>query len=32
MKAIQISQAGGADVLKISDVERPSLNNDQALN
>ena len=31
MKAIQISQAGGADVLKISDVERPSLNNDQAL-
>jgi NADPH2:quinone reductase len=31
MKAIQISQAGGADVLKISDVDRPSLNNDQAL-
>ena len=31
MKAIQISQAGGADVLKISDVERPSLNNEQAL-
>jgi NADPH2:quinone reductase len=31
MKAIQISQAGGADVLKISYVERPSLNNDQAL-
>ena len=31
MKAIQISQAGGADVLKISDVERPSLNKDQAL-
>ena len=31
MKAIQISQAGGAEVLKISDVERPSLNNDQAL-
>ena len=31
MKAIQISQAGGADVLKISDVERPSLNDDQAL-
>ena len=31
MKAIQISQAGGVDVLKISDVERPSLNKDQAL-
>jgi len=31
MKAIQISQVGGADVLKIGDVERPSINGDQAL-
>lgn len=31
MKAIQLSQVGGPEVLKISDVERPSLNNDQAL-
>jgi NADPH2:quinone reductase len=31
MNAIQISQVGGPEVLKISDVERPSLNNDQAL-
>ena len=30
MNAIQITQVGGPDVLKISDVERPSLNNDQA--
>ncbi|MEJ6627496.1 MAG: quinone oxidoreductase [Actinomycetes bacterium] len=31
MNAIQISQVGGPEVLKISEVERPSLNNDQAL-
>ena len=31
MNAIQISQVGGPDVLKISDVERPLLNSDQAL-
>ena len=31
MNAIQISHVGGPDVLKIGDVERPSLNNDQAL-
>ena len=30
MKAIQISQVGGADVLKIGDVERPAINGDQA--
>ena len=30
MNAIQITQVGGPEVLKISDVERPSLNNDQA--
>ena len=31
MNAIQISQVGAPEVLKISEVERPSLNNDQAL-
>jgi NADPH2:quinone reductase len=31
MNAIQISQAGGPDVLKIRDIERPLLNSDQAL-
>ncbi len=31
MKAIQLSQVGGPEVLKIGDVERPLLNNDQAL-
>lgn len=31
MNAIQISHVGGPGVLKIGDVERPSLNNDQAL-
>ena len=31
MNAIQISQVGGPDVLKISDIERPLLNSDQAL-
>ena len=31
MKAIQISQFGGADVLKIGDVERPAINGDQVL-
>ncbi|MEJ6574590.1 MAG: quinone oxidoreductase [Actinomycetes bacterium] len=31
MNAIQISQVGGPEVLKISEVEQPSLNNDQAL-
>ena len=31
MNAIQISQVGGPDVLKINDVELPLLNNDQAL-
>ena len=31
MNAIQISQVGGPDVLKIRDIERPLLNSDQAL-
>ena len=31
MNAIQLSQVGGPEVLKISNVERPLLNNDQAL-
>lgn len=31
MKAIAITQVGGPDVLKIGDVERPSLNSDQGL-
>lgn len=31
MNAIQLSQVGGPEVLKLSDVERPLLNNDQAL-
>jgi len=31
MKALQISHTGGAEVLTISDIERPSMSNEQAL-